>query len=276
MFVLGSRDIRTTVRAVMPASEFVRRRERVQMHFPPEKIEEFSKNPGFSDVQFLTKSTLNILLVCKNIYIEAFHVFYTSNRFYFPDTELLFSFLKGIGYNRRQHLIMIDFDWCGPFAKEAFRLLKTCRRLKRVQLKIPCSEPSGYGAVREIRGLEQALVLERIHYSSTVDDRYRLWSEDYRCLCNRNRSGKKGPLDDVQELERAMMRPRLKQYAMDPNEGFNLFKVKREVSKKSEESILLEDRVFWHESLWSRTHPYSLTGYLKHIPVRGSGILELP
>lgn len=258
MFVLGSRDIRKTVRVVMSASDYARRRERVQIRFPTTRIEIFSDSPWFLDVEFLTKSTLNILLVCKHIYIEAFHVFYSANHFYFPDTELLFSFLKGIGYNRRQHLMMVDFNWCGPFAKEAFRLLKTCRRLKRVRFKIPCSEPPGYRAVREIRGLEQALVLWRVHYGTGVDDRYRLWSEDYRCLCHRD-PHEKGPLDDVQELERAMMRPRLKQYAEDPNEKFNLFKAKREVTKKSEESILLEDRVSWYPTRWSRSHPFSLS-----------------
>ena len=261
MFVLGPRDIRNTIQVVMSAAEFAKRHERIRSHYPVMEIEECSNAPRFIDMQFLTKSTLNILLACKHVYIEAFHVFYTYNRFYFPDTELLFSFLKGIGYNRRQHLTMIVFDWCGPFAKEAFRLLKTCRRLKSIQLKIPCSEPPGYGAVREIRGLEQALVLDRLHYGIHQlrypvrrENHYRLASEDYRCLCYRDPHGK-GPLDDVHELERAMMRPRLKRYAEDPSEKFNLFEGKREFLKKSEESILVEDRGSWYQTAWPRTRP---------------------
>ena len=220
------------------------------------EVEICCRTPWFCHVQFLTKSTLNILLACKSIYIEAFHVFYSSNRFYFPDTELLFSFLKGIGYNRRLHLTTIAFEWCGPFAKEAFRLLKTCRRLKSVQFTIPCSQPPGYGAVREIRGLEQALVFDRLHFGIRMEDHYRLASEDYRCLCHHD-PHRKGPLDDIQELERAMMRPRLKQYAEDPSEKFSLFKGKREVLKKAEESILLEDRVSWYQTAWPRTRPLS-------------------
>ena len=258
LFVLGSRDIRTTARVPLRASEFDERQSRVLVHYPARKVENLTKTDWFLETQFLTKRTLNILLVCKHIYIEAFHVFYTSNRFYFPDTELLFSFLKGIGYNRRQHLAMIALNWCGPFAKEAFRLLKTCRRLRSVQFTIPCGEPPGYGAVREIRGLEQVLVIKRIHYSTMVAGHCRLASEDYVCKCRRNPLVK-GPLDDVQELERAMMRPRLKQYAKDPSEEFNLFTVKREVSKKPEETFLLEDRATWYPTPFFRTRPSSLS-----------------
>ena len=215
MLVLGSRDIRTTVLVPTSASEFGERQRRNWDHYPVDNVEEFSDTPWFLD-EFWNKSNLNILLACKQIYIEAFHVFYTSNRFYFLDTELLFSFLKGIGYNRRQYLTTIAFDWCGPFAKEAFELLKTCRRLKSVQFTIPCTDPPGYGAVREVRGLEQALVLERHHYKDEME---------YRCLCGRNPYPyREEKSDDVQELERAMMRPRLKQYAVDPSEKLTLFK----------------------------------------------------
>ena len=214
MLVLGSRDIRTTVLVPLSASEFRDRQER-NRDYSVSNVEEFCELPWSLD-EFWNKSNLNILLACKQIYIEAFHVFYTSNRFYFLDTELLFSFLKGIGHNRRQYLTTIAFDWCGPFAKEAFELLKTCRRLKCVQFTIPCSDPPGYGAVREVRGLEQALVLERHHY---VDEM------EYSCLCGRDPfQYRKEKSDDVQELERAMMRPRLKQYAVDSSEKLILFK----------------------------------------------------
>ncbi len=242
----------------MTASEFAKRREIIRRHYPISEIEKCSNMPSSISLQHLTKSTLNILLACKQIYMEAFHVFYTSNRFYFPDTQLLYSFLKGVGYNRRQHLTMIVFEWCGPYAKEAFRLLKACRRLKSVQFTIPCGEPPGYAALREIRGLDQALVLNRHHYGITEEDYAMLRSENYYCL--RHHGGqRKGPLDDVQELERAMMRPRLRQYAEDPSEKLDLFKGKREALKKTEESILFEDRVSWYQKQWTawpKTHPF--------------------
>ena len=259
VFVLGPRDIRTNMQAVMSASDFTKRQERVRKHYPIQKVEEFSSTPWcdglpfWTKSQFLTKSTLNILLVCKHIYIEAFHVFYASNRFYFPDTELLYSFLKGIGYSRRQHLSMVAFDWCGPYAKDAFRLLKTCRRLKSVQFTLPCCEPPGYAAVREIRGLEQARVLERRHYGTWMCGSGRIAATDYNCRCRYYTQGE-GPLDDVQELERAMMRPRLKRYAGDPDERLDLFKGKREVWKKTEESVLFEDTRSLYKTSWRSTN----------------------
>ena len=234
---------------VMSYYYFARRKERVRKHYPIENVEKFSDFPWPGDLGRFSVLDLNLLLVCKQIYIEAFHVFYSSHRFYFSDTELLYSFLKGIGYNRRQHLSMIALDWCGPYAKEAFRLLKTCGRLKSVQFTLPCGEPPGYAAMREIRGLEQALVVERHHYEPGWNTYTFMAPADYRCRCRPGEQGK-GPLDDVLELERAMMRPRLGRYAVDPNEKLDLFKGKREVLKKTEESFLFEECLSLNETAW--------------------------
>ena len=233
------------MRLVMSHYYFARRKERIRRHYPISKVEKLSDFswPGHWELSFI--SDLNLLLVCKQIYIEAFHVFYSSHRFFFSDTELLYSFLKGIGHNRRQHLSMIAFDWCGPYAKDAFRLLKTCSRLKSVQFTVPCGEPPGYAAVREIRGLEQALVVERRHYGSQY---IYMAAANYRCQCPYPMRDEERPLDDVLELERAMMRPRLKQYAVDPNETLNLFKRKRGFWKKTEESLLFEDCLSLHDT----------------------------
>lgn len=241
---------------VMSCGHFAKRQERVRNHYPINNVEKFSDFPWPGDWGTFSILDLNFLLVCKQIYIEAFHVFYSSHRFYFSDTELLYSFLKGIGHNRRQYLSMIAFEWCGPYAKEAFRLLKTCSRLKSVQFTVPCGEPPGYAAVREIRGLEQALVVERYHYGAQLRDHYSLMAAaNYRCHCPYRTQDKEGPLDDVPELEQAMMRPRLKQYAMDPNETLSLFKGKRGVSKKTEESLLFEGRLSLHETVWRSSNP---------------------
>ena len=256
MSVLGPKANQTKMQAVMSASKFMERKQRVRKHYPVMEVEVFSGTqwcegrPFWTKSRFLTKSALNILLVCKQIYIEAFHIFYASNKFYFSDTELLYCFLKGIGYNRRQHLSMISFGWCVPYAKDAFRLLKTCKRLKSVQFTIPCCDPPGYAAVREIRGLEQAMVLERRHYGKWPSDKNWTAAADYRCQCESTQG--KSSLDDVPELERAMMRPRLKRYAEAPNEKFDLFKSKREVWKKSEEAVLFEDYMrFCETARWS-------------------------
>ena len=184
---------------------------------------------------------LAILLVSKQIYTEAFHIFYSKNRFHFPDTRILYRFLRNIGYVRRQHLTMISFDWRDAEAKEAFRLLKTCRRLKSLHFTAPCTEPPGHAAIREIRGLEEARVIGRIHYIRPLIRHP--YCSYYRCRCDDPRYPQQyGPLADISELERAMMRPRLRQYALDPNETFELFKPrKREVFMKSEEQSLFED-----------------------------------
>lgn len=190
---------------------------------------------------FVKPSILSILLGSKQIYTEAFHIFYSKNRFHFPDTQILYRFLRNIGYVRRQHLTMISFNWRGAEAKEAFRILKTCRRLKSLHFTAPCSEPPGYAAIREIRGLKEAKAIARTHYL-THQDRG-TYSSYYACLCGIPYHQARGPLHDLPELERAMMQPRLKQYALDPNEQFDLFKeAKREVFKKPEEQQLFEDR----------------------------------
>ena len=190
---------------------------------------------------FVKPSILSILLGSKQIYTEAFHIFYSKNRFHFPDTQILYRFLRNIGYVRRQHLTMISFNWRGAEAKEAFRILKTCRRLKSLHFTAPCNEPPGYAAIREIRGLEEAKAIVRIHYLTHRHGR--TYNSYYACLCDTPYHQGYGSLDDLPELERAMMRPRLKQYALDPNEQFDLFReAKREVFKKPEEQQLFEDR----------------------------------
>ena len=73
---------------------------------------------------------LSLLLVSKQTFLEAFHVFYRFNTIYFKNTEALLQFLQGIGYARRQELTDVGFDWVGNEAKSAFRLLRTCGNLR--------------------------------------------------------------------------------------------------------------------------------------------------
>ena len=240
LFVLGPRDHRTTQRAVISASKMAQRRRTLQRQYLVKDMEIYHTQSYIRSFQFPTERTLSILLVCKQIYAEAFHVYYSSNCFYIPDTALLFSFLKGIGYNRRQHLTMIAFDWRGAYAKEAFRLLKTCRMLRTISLTLPCSKPPGYAAIREIRGLERVSVEVRIHYSQSIlNTLHRSIVEGYDCSCGGRQSGK-GRFDHIHELESAMKRPRLKQYALDPNEEFDLFKRRLESFKATEGSLLCD------------------------------------
>ena len=202
------------------------------------------KDPDWGVIHVVGSNDLSILLVSKQIYVEAFHVFYTTNCFSFTDTGLLYRFLKNIGYNRRQHLTMVYFLWRGPDAKEAFRLLKTCRRLTNVQFTVPCSHPPGYEALKEVR-VNEAKARALVHFQPaqnrplTIHDHTSCFG-DYQCHCICRRRYE--PASNLRELENAMMRPRRQQDLPDPNEKFDLFKSKREYFKKSEEQDLLEEK----------------------------------
>ena len=202
------------------------------------------KDPDWGVIHPVNPQDLSILLVSKQIYIEAFHVFYTINCFSFMDTGLLYRFLKNIGYNRRQHLTMIYFLWCGADAKEAFRLLKTCRRLKTIQFTVPCSHPPGYEALKEVR-VEVAKARALVHFAPAQNPPLDIHDHtscfgDYLCHCICRRPYE--PASNMRELEKAMMRPRREQDLPDPDEQFNLFKPKREHFKRSEEQDLLQEK----------------------------------
>ena len=186
-------------------------------------------------VQRVGPALLSLLLVSKQIYTETFHIFYATNNLAFSSTDVLYRFLRRIGYARRQHITMVYFIYEGPNAKEAFRLLKTCRRLRRLQFSLPCSMPPGYAALREVRGLEE-VIIRPVHKQVL---QYPL--AGYRCHCQSNG----GALSDAAELEKAMKRPRVGRYKMDPCETFNLMKGRREGMQKTEEEKLQEDMKSW-------------------------------
>ena len=202
------------------------------------------KDPDWGVTHQVKPDDLSILLVSKQIYVEAFHVFYTTNCFSFTDTGLLYRFLKNVGYTRRQHLTMVYFLWRGPDAKEAFRLLKTCRRLTTVQFTVPCSHPPGYEALKEVR-VEKAKARALVHFAAAQNPPLNIHDHtscfgDYLCHCLCRRSYE--PASNIRELENAMMRPRREQDLPDTEEKFDLFKSKRERFKKSEEQDLLEEK----------------------------------
>lgn len=203
------------------------------------------KDPDAGVTHEVKPGDLSILLASKRTYEEAFHVFYSTNCFSFTDTGLLYRFLKKIGYTRRQHLTMVYFLWRGPDAKEAFRLLKTCRRLKTVQFIVPCSHPPGYEALKEVR-VEKAKARALVHFAPAQESPLNGGLDhdgcfgDYLCHCNCRRDDE--PASSLRELERAMMRPRRKQDLLDVEEKFDLFKPKREHFRKSEEQVMLEEK----------------------------------
>jgi len=178
------------------------------------------------DGENCNKWHLSILLLSRQTYIEAFHIFYRYNNFYFTSTNRLYRFLRNIGYARRQHVTAIKFYWFGSDSKRAFRLLKTCQGLKFLKTSIIDNQPDEYVALREVRGLEKITIDD-----FPARDNYHFNPSIYH---------------DSRELEQAMMRPRLKCYAANPDEKLDLFKRRRESSKMTEGenlNVSTQDRI---------------------------------
>ena len=224
------------------------------------------KDPDWGIIHQVSPQDLSILLVSKQIYVEAFHVFYATNCFSFTDTGLLYRFLKTIGYIRRQHLTMIYFLWRGPDAKEAFRLLKTCRRLKIVQFTVPCSHPPGYEALKDVR-VETAKARALVHFAPAQYPPLSIYNHtscfgDYLCHCMCRRHYE--PASNLREIENAMMRPRRGQDIPAAEEKYDLFKPKRERFKKSEEQDILDQKASFDEFIGRIEQQGKRLTYLGH------------
>ena len=191
---------------------------------------------------------LAILLVSKQTYLEAFHIFYRETCITILDTSMLYSFLKTIGYARRQNVTSLEFIYSGKDPKTAFRLLKTCQNLHSLTIDLLVGDrgpPVAWQALREVRGLEKV--------------RFKVIRCN-QCRCVWHRAGDPTnihpaarSIDDlVQYLTEGMTRPRLKQYSADPNKKIDLFEGKRENFRKSEEAGLEaeRDRLMKNENLW--------------------------
>lgn len=202
-------------------------------------------DPNWGFTHEVDPNDLSILLASKQIYTEACLFFYATNCFSFTDTGLLYRFLKNIGYTRRQHLTMIYFLWRGEDAKEAFRLLKTCRRLTSVQFTVPCSHPPGYEALKEVKA-ETAKARALVHFTAPQLQHSSCFG-DYQCHCNCNMRSSYAPASNLQEIEQAMMRPRRKQDLPEAEEVFDLFNPKREYFKRSEDQELLGEKAAFNE-----------------------------
>ena len=115
---------------------------------------------------------LSLLLVSKQTFLEAFHVFYRFNTIYFNNTETLLQFLQNIGYARRQELTDVGFNWVGTESKSAFRLLRTCGNLSTVRFSMHSKNPPGYEALREVRGVRQVIRLPIAVFSKVRLSKY--------------------------------------------------------------------------------------------------------
>ena len=191
---------------------------------------------------------LSLLLVSKQIYREAYHIFYQCNNLKFLNVRYLWLFLKNIGYSRRFCVTHISFVWMGPEAKEAFELLKRCPNLKYVDMIMPCryGHPSecerryGEAALYQVRGLE------RINILGLEDHIKHLSQEDNFTFPPRPRySDVKKEQErfrrDMETLRSKTMRPRLPRFSLRTDEESYLIRSKNGHILGAEVRLLKDD-----------------------------------
>lgn len=168
------------------------------------------------------KRCLKILLTCREIFMEAYPIFYRINIFYFKSMEIMTKFLQNIGAARRQELVEVHFPWSTRDVStiRGLRLLKTCRNLKAVGIDRLLPSPEMV-ALKEVRGLQNVYLYGGSYFSEMADKRVRT--------------------EMKADLLQAMMRPRLQKFATMPPEGFNFLKERRGQVRKTTAERLIEE-----------------------------------
>ena len=179
------------------------------------------------------RRVLHLLKTCRQIYFEAYHFFYKCNMLAFSSTTNLYSFLLGVGHARRQQLTQIHVRWGwrhNGFAKEAFRLLRTCGRLSILYLVL--TDKSNYPdlpdtavALREVRGLK-SLYVERQYLNSNGPFRFDITHTE---------------IDAPEALISYVTRPRLPRYLTCNEDEIDLFNQKPLRIRRAEPQILLQN-----------------------------------
>lgn len=198
------------------------------------------------------KRCLSFLLVSKQTYREAYHIFYSQNNLQFLNVNYLLQFLKKIGYARRLHVSHITFVWMGSEAKAAFRMLQQCSRLGSLDIILPCRlgldetcdfHRLGSNMLREVRGLKA------VTFKCPADHEEHL----ARYLRFYHRQFPQGNVD-WEQIERAkhvirtellrayMMRSRSEWFALGADERIDLFNPRKERFGKSETQSLHESQ----------------------------------
>lgn len=198
---------------------------------------EYGAHPNQVDDLIVGSDTgcLSLLLVSKQTYLEAYHIFYQYNPLDFGNLYSLWLFLKNIGFARRLCVDHISFSWYGSETKEAFQLLRRCANLRRIDIHVPnnswCGEKlqgHSYGEefLREVRGLEAVNFLGMQELCVEYELRTRRLNTAPRTVILMQKVWAK-IVSDVEALRRDMMRPRLKRYASKADEKVDLLQSKR-------------------------------------------------
>jgi hypothetical protein len=173
---------------------------------------------------------LDLLRSCKQIYFEAYHLFYLYNMLEFSSTANLHSFLLGIGHARRQQIRQIHVHWGwkhNGLAKEAFRILRTCGRLSVVYLTLTDKSnypalPASAVALRGVRGLK-SIIVERQFFNPLSRFRFKT---------------SRTVVESPSSLVRYSTRPRLLKYLPREEDEINHFPQKSLRVLRSDPQIL--------------------------------------
>ena len=112
---------------------------------------------------FPDSKPLNLLLVSKQIYIEAFAFYYKLNTLHFPKLDLLTLFLRNIGFARRQYITSLTCFWSAAdpaSCRTAANMLQKCPSLRTLKIYTlhDQNDPAGRKALRTltaVKGLEK-------------------------------------------------------------------------------------------------------------------------
>lgn len=122
---------------------------------------EFLGKPRHLDFLTPHPTRLALLQTCRQIYGEAYHIYYATHTFEFAYPEDLRLFLKTIGRKRRREIVSLGLsleDLDHERKPRFLPLLKDCINLRRLRLAIGSFYPSnglGLEALGELRGLRE-------------------------------------------------------------------------------------------------------------------------
>lgn len=210
---------------------------------------------------------LSVLLVSKQTYLEAFHIYYRYRNLEFSNLSALELFLKNIGGLRRSYVTHVSFVWNTAGSNHVYQLLQQCPNLRYLNIHIPEIRPLEYSgvyaalgarlygqrynhaeALRNVRGLEAVRFFDHgyVYKVSQVDkgespdkeleiiereyveiDVSKRWAQVEKQDI-RLEYGKWNELvEKLTYVRDGMMRSRLKKYQPQVNKKIDLFKLRK-------------------------------------------------
>lgn len=103
------------------------------------------------------QTRLALLLVCRQVYLESWHLYYTTNTFDFGGLSSFTYFLRNIGPKHGAELSSIELTFIGPesdrsLVEEAVGYLAECRSLRYLHLRLCCNDRQLFKSLKTLRG----------------------------------------------------------------------------------------------------------------------------